>query len=221
MAVHDCQQHREAVGIETLGDAPRRTKAHAIDERLHLDEQRPAAIARHRDDAPGRRLGRARQEDGRRIAHFLEAGRGHGEEAQLVDGAEAVLGGAHDAIAAAGLALEVQHGVDQVLEQARAGDGALLGDVADDDHRRTGRLGKAHELRGAFAQLRYRTGGGLGGRRLHRLDRIDHQQRRAPLGAQRQDRLQLGLRDQPERAALRFSRPARRFTCATDSSPLA
>ena len=68
VAVHDRQQHRQAVGIESLGDAPRRAEAHAIDQRLQLDQQRPAAIARHRDDAAGAGSRRARD---RKIADGL------------------------------------------------------------------------------------------------------------------------------------------------------
>ena len=158
VAVGRGQQHRQAVGIQSLRDAPRRPEAHAIHQCLQLDQQRPPALARHGDDAAGGRLGGARQEDRRRVLHFLQARAGHGEEAQLVHRAEAVLGGAHDAVAAAGLALEIQHGVDQVLEQARAGDRPVLGDVADDDHRAAGGLRVAHQFCGALAQLGHGPG---------------------------------------------------------------
>ena len=107
---------------------------------------------------PGAGFRGAREEDRRRVLHFLQSRAAHGEEAELVGRAEAVLGGAHDAVAAARLALEIQHGVDQVLEQPRTGDRALLGDVADDDDRAAGGLGEAHQLRGALAQLRHRPG---------------------------------------------------------------
>ena len=71
--VHDGQQHGDALRIEPLRHAPRRAETHAIDEPLQLDQQRPAAIARDRDDAARRRRGRARQEDRRRIAHLAQA----------------------------------------------------------------------------------------------------------------------------------------------------
>ena len=149
------QQHGQAVGIETLRDAPRRAKTHAIDERLHLDQQRPAAIARDRDDAPGRGL--AERAPGRwppDCCTSLRPDAVMAKKPSSLTGAEAILGGAHDAVTAAGLALEIQHRIDQVLEQARAGDRALLRDVADDDHRGPGRLRKRTSCRGALAQLR-------------------------------------------------------------------
>ena len=53
MPVHRGEQHRQAVGIEALGDPPRGTKTHVIDECLQLDQERPPALACHRDDAAG------------------------------------------------------------------------------------------------------------------------------------------------------------------------
>ena len=61
------------VGIQSLGDAPRRTKPHPVDQRLQLDEQRAAALARDGDDAAGGGLGGAREENGGRVAHLLAA----------------------------------------------------------------------------------------------------------------------------------------------------
>ena len=193
MAVAGGEQHRESIGIETLRDASRRSKAHPIDQRLQLDEQRPPALARHGDDAAWRRLARAREEDGGRVLHLAQAARGHGEEAELVHGAEAVLGGAHDAVAAAGLVLEVQHRVHQVLEQAGTCDRAFLGDVADDDDGGAARLGEAHQLRGAFAQLRHGARRRTSRGRLHGLYGIDHQQFGAPLAGEREDGREVGL----------------------------
>ena len=45
----------------------------------------------------------------------------------------------------AGIALEIEHGIDHVLDDARAGDLAVLGDVADEHDRRAARLGVADE----------------------------------------------------------------------------
>ena len=85
------------------------------------------------------RDGRARSppatsaEERRRIGHADEPVAGHLEDAELVRRAEAVLHGAQDPVRAIAVALELEHAVDQVLEHARARDGALLRDVADED----------------------------------------------------------------------------------------
>ena len=60
---------------------------------------------------------------------------GHREHAELVHRAEAVLHRAHQAKSGVRIALEVEHGVDDVLEHARPGDRALLRDVADEEQR--------------------------------------------------------------------------------------
>src|SRR5690606_39601531 len=77
------------------------------------------------------------QEDGGRIGHLAQAAVGHGKDAQLVHRPEAVLEGAQDAIAAAGLALEVQHRIDHVLEHARTGYAPFL-------DRKSTRLNSSH-----------------------------------------------------------------------------
>ena len=74
------------------------------------------------------------EEQGRRVRHLGEAAVAHLEHADLVGRAEAVLDRAQDAELVAALALEIEHGVDHVLEHARAGDDALLGDMADEHH---------------------------------------------------------------------------------------
>ena len=60
---------------------------------------------------------------------------GHLEAADLVGRAEPVLGGPDHPEAGVPVAVEGEHHVDQVLQHPRPGDGAVLGDVADDDHR--------------------------------------------------------------------------------------
>ncbi len=62
-----------------------------------------------------------------------EAGRRHLEDAELVRRAEAVLHRAQDAVRAVAVALELEHAVDEVLEDARPGDRALLRHVADEE----------------------------------------------------------------------------------------
>ena len=81
--------------------------------------------------------------DGSATPH--EAVAGHLEDAELVGRAEAVLHGAQRAEEAVAVALELEHRVDHVLEDARPGDGALLGHVTDEEDGRAGLLGEAQE----------------------------------------------------------------------------
>ena len=71
------------------------------------------------------------KEQGGGVGHLGEAVFGHLEHADLVGGAEAVLHRAQDAELVAAVAFEIQHRVHHVLQHARAGERAVLGDVAD------------------------------------------------------------------------------------------
>ena len=105
---------------------------------------------------------------------------GHREHADLVGRAEAILDRAHHAEAAAGLALEIQHGVDHVLEDARAGDHAFLRHVPDDQHRHAGSTWRSARARAADSRTCAADPGDdstLG--REHRLDRVDDEHARA------------------------------------------
>jgi len=80
-----------------------------------------------------------------------------------------------------------------VLQHPRAGDAALLGDVADQEHGRAGFLGVAHQPRGALAHLA--DGTGRGGQRFgpQGLHRVGHDQARPGDRSVLQDVLNAGL----------------------------
>ena len=101
-------------------------------------------------------------------------GRGHLEDAELVRRAEAVLDGAQDAVRAVAVALEVEDAVDEVLEHARARDGALLRHVADEEGRDALLLGDAEEAAGRLAHLADRAGRRAELGRVERLHGVDH-----------------------------------------------
>ena len=95
-----------------------------------------------------------REKKRRRIGHALQAPFGHGEDAELVRSAKAILDGADKAKARMSVAFEVQDGVDDVLEHARSRDRSLLGDVPDEDDGRCALFGHSRQLRSALAHLR-------------------------------------------------------------------
>ena len=72
------------------------------------------------------------------------------------------------------VALEIQHGVYDVLQHPRPGEGAFLGHMADQNHANPRLLGHPGELGGAFAHLGHRARRRLEGLRIHGLDRVDH-----------------------------------------------
>ena len=140
---------------------------------------RPAAADGRR--ARGRRPSRPPRAGGRPGSSPLASGTAdqaalaHLEQAELVGGAVAVLHRPQQAQGVVAVALEAEHGVDEVLELAGPGEGAVLGDVADqhDGARRApGRLGQAvGARRGPGSPSRARASCGAA---VHRLDRVDH-----------------------------------------------
>src|SRR5690606_2122922 len=102
-----------------------------------------------------------RQKDLRRVADDDEALRRHPEHTQLIDAAEAVLRRAQQSVIETCGVLEVQHGVDDVLERLRSGDGATLRHVPDEEHRDARFLREALETRSTFTHLPDAAGSAL------------------------------------------------------------
>ena len=66
------------------------------------------------------------------VGHLDEARIAHLEHAHLVSGAKAVLFASQCSVGAKAAAFQVEHGVDHVLQRSRAGQVAILGNVARD-----------------------------------------------------------------------------------------
>jgi len=169
------------------------------DQRLDLGDERPPALKADRAGHP-RHPGRAgRQEQPRRVGQRLQAGLGHLEAADLVGRAEAVLGAAHKAQGVVLVAFEVEDHVDQVLEGLGAGDGAVLGDLADQEGGDRALLGQADQLGGDLTDLPDPAGGAGQLRVGHGLDRVDHHDGRLDLLDQGADGAEVGLGGQQQR----------------------
>ena len=88
-----------------------------------------------------------------------------------------------------------------MLQHARPGDGAFLGDVTDQKQGRATGLGVAHQLRRAFPHLRHRARRRLQPFSEHGLDRVDHHRLWSfDLGGG-QNALDVDLRQQPQPVA--------------------
>ncbi len=97
-----------------------------------------------------------------------------------------------------GVALEVEDGVDHVLEHARTGDGTVFGDVPDDAGGDALALGDLHQLTGALAHLADRAGGRLEGGGEDGLDRVDDEEVGLEVAHALADDLEGGLGEQVE-----------------------
>ena len=97
------------------------------------------------------------------------------------------------------LTLEVEDGVDDVLECLRAGKASVFGDVADKKGRDVVTLGGEQELGGSLAHLTDAAGGGLKLEREHGLHRIHDQQPWSNATDFLEDAFDAGLGEQIER----------------------
>ena len=167
------------------------------DERLDLDEQRPAALEGRRDDAARRRPVVVGEEGPGRIGDLAQAALAHLEHADLLGRAEAVLGRPQQPQRAVALALERQDRVDEVLEGLRPGERAVLGHVADEDDRDPVALGELHQPERRLADLADAAGRPVELVDGRGLDRVDDEQRRA--------RRRRGRLDDPVRSSISAS----------------
>ena len=128
---------------------------------------------------PGAPFGPLREEEARGVRDLGEAALGHLEDADLIGRPEPVLDGAQDPVRMVSLALEVEHGVDEVLEHARAGQRPFLGDVPDQEGGDALALGEQHQARPAFADLADAARRGLEAGQVDGLDGVHDQDARA------------------------------------------
>ena len=152
VTAEDREHQRQPVAVEPRDDPARLLELGRRHQRLNLYQQRPRPLHRREHDAAGgpRGLG---DEPRRGVQHLDQPALAHLEQARLVGRSEAVLERPQLAIGALALALELQHAVHEVLEHARTGERAVLGDVPHEDHRHPARLGQLHDPRRHLAHL--------------------------------------------------------------------
>ena len=92
-------------------------------------------VERRHDDRAGHAAPPVGEKQRARVGDTDQALLTHLEQAELVGGCETVLHGAEQPEGVVPVAAERQHSVDGVLEDARAGQTALLGDVAHEQRR--------------------------------------------------------------------------------------
>src|SRR5258705_2309982 len=170
------EQEGEPAMIETGRHPLRRAESRLRGDRLDFDQHRARPFHQGRDRR-SRCAGAATGQEGRRgVRDGLEARSRHPEHTDLVYRAESVLHCAEDSVIECRFALEVQHGVHDVLERFGAGDAAALRHMTDEHDRGPRLLGEAHEPGGALAHLPDVAGSafellGIGG--LHRVEQHD------------------------------------------------
>jgi sodium/hydrogen exchanger family protein len=157
------QQHGEPPAVPADDGAPGRAAGVGREQGLDLHQYRAGAFQAGEHRAAGYVASALGEEKRGGVGDFGEAGLGHLEHADFVGGAEAVLDGAQDAELVAAVAFEVEHGVDHVLQNARAGEAAVLGHVADQDQGEFAGFSEPDQFETAGSDLRDGAGGAFDG----------------------------------------------------------
>ncbi|CUX24933.1 hypothetical protein AGR7C_Cc160327 [Agrobacterium deltaense Zutra 3/1] len=191
------QNHGEAGTVPADHGATRRTQRSGGDQRLHLDKHGPRALDAGKNRSTRRLFVALAEKQFGRIGDFPETAIRHFENADFIGRPEAILDGAQDAMVMSPVAFEIKHGIDHVLDHARTGDLAFLGDVADQHHGRARLFGKPDHRLHTGAHLRHRAGGGIGRIAPQCLDGIDDDEIGSlAFGNRRQNILDIGFRRQ-------------------------
>ena len=151
----DSQQHAHAPGVEPGGGTLGCAVGGTADQRLHLYKIRPHTVGRSSHGNAAQSFFVMGQQDFGRVVDPAQSAVEHLEDTDFVGGAETVLDAAQDAVDVVAVALELEYDVDYVFQYLGSGNGAVLGDVADNEDGRGGRLGVFEQRGGAFADLRH------------------------------------------------------------------
>ena len=113
------------------------------------------------------------KENRRGVGNTAQTAVGHRKDAEFVHSPEAVFKGAHEAEIGMGVAFKVKDRVNDVFQNAGAGEGTLLGDVPHKKEGGAGGFGKACEPSRAFAHLRDAPRGAVQFNGKKRLNGVD------------------------------------------------
>ena len=151
------KEHVQALAVETYGATLCRAVGGGGDECLGLYEEGTHTLYGGGYGHTGESFAIVGKEQFGGVGNLAEAVVPHLVDAQLGGAAEAVLYASEDAVHIVLVALELKHGVHDVLQHLGTCQGTLLGDVADEQDADTSRLGIAQQGGGTFPYLGERT----------------------------------------------------------------
>src|SRR5262249_39877372 len=143
----------EPLWIDTGRQPAGGAKMSARNQRLNLNQQGTGAFHTAKNSRARTERLRLRQEERRRLLYRPQARRQHLENAEFIGRARSVLNGPHDPVRMLPRALEIKHGIHDMLESFRSRNSAVLRDVSDEEDRDVILLRPEQQLRGHFAHL--------------------------------------------------------------------
>ncbi len=155
------ENHGKPSAIPAHHRAARGAKRGGGDKRLDFHQHGARAFHARKDRRARRLFVAFTQKQFGRVGNLAQAAIGHFKHADFVGWPEAVLHCAQDAIMVPAFALKIENAIDHVFHHARACNLAVLGDMADQDHRSARLLGIADHCLRRGAHLRHRSGRGI------------------------------------------------------------
>ena len=171
-------QQQESVVVNTVGSSAGIAERGGAGQGLDFDEQRAGPLNRDGDRGTGGVRLPFRQECLRGIGNLNHTPLNHFKNPDLARGAKAVLYTAEEPVAVEGVALQVEHGVDDVLQDAGTGNVTLFGHVPDQEDSDPRVFGQLLELAGTVAHLAHATRGRGQFLRVGRLNAVDDDEHR-------------------------------------------
>lgn len=190
--------HRHPRGVNPMGGPARRRAVRLGHQGLDLGEQGAASLECHRDAGAGDDGVALGEEEPTGVGQADDATVGQVETADLVGGSVPVLHRAGHAQPGMSVALEGDDHVDEVLENARPCDRAVLGHVPDEEHRHTALFGDLDDRGRDLAHLGDPAGRALDLRTGQGLDRVDDEHMGLDRGHLAEHRREIGLCDEVE-----------------------
>ena len=114
-----------------------------------------------------------RQQELTGVGDLTQARGVHLKDAKLRSGTESVFDGAQDSETIMTVTFELQYRVDDMLQNLRASDATVFGDMADEEYRYLVGLGDLVHLRSGLPDLRDSACNSVDIRRCQGLDRVD------------------------------------------------
>ena len=190
------QQHGEPFVVDTGGRPLRGAIGRGADQGLRFEQEGANPLDGGADGDAAQGLVVVRDEYFGGVVDFAQTVVAHLEHADLVGRPEAVFDAAQNTVGIVAVALELKHDIDDVFQDLGTGNGAVFGNMADNQHGDVALFGIFEQHGSALADLADAAGRGLDPLGIEGLDRVDHNDPGGGLGQPRDDVLERGLAEQ-------------------------
>ena len=194
------QQQGDPIRINPQGGPPRDSIIGRADQGLQFHQNGTGPFETGNDHGAGNMEGTFREEQGRGVLNFRQAGVFHFKDPDFVGRTETVFNRPEYSVGMAPFAFKIQDRIHHMLQNAGAGDNSLLGDVSDQKKGSAGFFGPDHQPAGHLPDLGYASRRRTQFSGKNGLDRVNGQKPGLEALEDFQNRIQGGFRQDLDRA---------------------